>query len=121
MDVLVPDYSFWGYVALVLLALPFALSGVNHIRKHADLAGYAASVGFPVPALAGAPAGVALLAGAVGLFFTNVVAAYAAIGLIAFLVVATAYFHRDYKADVNFGKNLALIGALAYVLTTIVV
>lgn len=113
------SYSFWGYLAVLLLALPFLLAGVNHVKNHGGLVGYAQSVGFPVPYLAGWPTGLLLLAGGIGLFFTNVVAVWAAGALIAFLALATAYFHRDAKNDVNFGKNIALIGALTYLIVTV--
>jgi len=119
MDVAV-SYSFWGYVALVLLALPFVLAGIKHITGHAGMVGYAKSVGQPIPILAGVPAGLALLAGAVGLFFTNVLAVWGAGLLILFLVLATLQYHKDWKNDTGFGKNLALIGALAYLIVSVV-
>lgn len=103
-------------LGLILLASVFALAGFNHVKNHAGVVQYAESVGFPVPVLAGWPTGLALLAGAVGLLFESVVAAA---GLAVFLAIATFYFHKDIKNDVNFGKNVALIGALLYLISAV--
>lgn len=52
-------------VGRVVFALPFLASGIAfHFGQGAQAEGYAKSVGFPFPMLAGWPAGVWLLAGA---------------------------------------------------------
>lgn len=98
-------------VGLILLAQVFILAGLNHVRNRESVAGYAGSVGVPFPVLAGWPVGLVLLTAGVGLVFELVVSAWVLVG---FLAVATYYFHRDFKTDVNFGKNLALAGGLLY-------
>lgn len=109
-------------VGLVVFAALFILSGWNHIKNHAAMTGYAAS-GFgdcPVAKqlgyLGGWPTGVALVAGGVGAIAELPVALY---GLSAFLVVATALYHRNFLKDPGGFKGVALAGA-AFALATLV-
>lgn len=100
------------YVGLVVFAALFVLSGINHIRNHAAMAGYTASVlptslaslGF----LGGAPTGIFLVAAGVSAAFAYAWAFYALAG---FLVVATALFHRNFLKDPGGFKGVALAGA----------
>lgn len=101
---------------LIVLASLFVLSGINHIRNHAAMVGYTASVlgNCPVKAplsyLGGWPTGVFLSVFGVGTAFNhNSVYAY---GLAGFLALATALFHRNFIKDPGGFKGVALAGAL---------
>lgn len=106
--------EFLQNVGLVIFASLFVLSGVNHLRNHTQLAGYAASgfgncpfaiqLGF----LGGAPTGLFLVAGGVGAAFGEPVALFALAG---FLTVVTALYHRNFLTDPGSFKTLALAGA----------
>lgn len=100
------------YVGLVVFAALFVLSGVNHIKNHAAMAGYTASTLptslAPLGVLGGAPTGVFLIAAGVAAGFGYAWAFYALAG---FLVVATALFHRNFLKDPGGFKGVALAGA----------
>lgn len=106
-------------LGLVILASLFVLSGINHIRNHAAMAGYTASVLGNCPVapiigyLGGWPTGVFLALSGAGLV-VNESAAFA-YALAGFLVVATALFHRNFLKDPGGFKGVALIGALLYI------
>lgn len=101
-------------LGLIIFASLFVLSGINHLRNHAAMAGYttaslgncpvAKQVGF----LGGAPTGLFLVIAGVGAAFGNVAALYAIAG---FLAVVTAVFHRNFLKDPGGFKGVALIGA----------
>lgn len=78
----------------VLFASYFgAVAGVGHIRRSGQMEGYAKGAGFPVPAIAGWPVGIWLIAGAVSI----AVGIWPDIGTLmiaAFLVPAAGFFHR---------------------------
>lgn len=99
---------------LIVFAALFVLSGLNHIRNHAQLAGYTESVLGNCPVrkqlgfLGGAPTGIFLVAAGVAAAFSQVWAFYALAG---FLAVATALFHRDFLKDPGGFKGVALLGA----------
>lgn len=109
-------------VGLIIFAALFVLSGINHIRNHADLAGYTESVLGNCPVkkqlgfLGGAPTGIFLVAAGVSAAFSQVWAFYALAG---FLALATALFHRNFLKDPGGFKGVALAGA-ALALATLV-
>ncbi len=96
------------------------MSGIKHFKNHAHLTGYAAAMKVPQASLAVFASGVLLLLGGLGILFgvyTNI----AAWLLIIFLVPTTLMIHSFWKMsdpqtrmgnEINFYKNLALIGAL---------
>lgn len=103
-------------LGLIVLASLFVLSGINHIRNHAAMVGYTASVLGDCPVksqvayLGGWPVGLFLAAFGTGLAFNeSTVFAY---GLAGFLVVATALFHRNFLTDPGGLKGVAIAGAL---------
>lgn len=99
---------------LILVAILFGLSGYNHIKNHATLAGYATSsygdcpIATQLGYLSGWPTGVVLVASAVGLVFQYTLALYVLTG---FLAITQAIWHRNLKDPANL-KHLALIGSL---------
>lgn len=109
-------------VGLIIFAALFVLSGINHIRNHAAMAGYTESVLGDCPVkkqlgfLGGAPAGAFLVAVGVGAAFSEPWAFY---GIAGFLAVATALFHRNFITDPGGFKGVALAGA-ALALATLV-
>lgn len=104
-------------LGLIIFAALFVLSGINHIRNHAAMAGYTASVLpdslKPLSFLGGAPAGVYLVAAGTGAAFND--HAIYAYGLAAFLALATALFHRDFYKEPGGMKGVALLGAALYI------
>lgn len=104
--------DFATYVGLVVFASLFVLAGFNHIKNHAATAGYTSSV-LPTSLaqfsfLGGWPTGVFLVVFGVGSGFGL---AWALYGLAAFLVLATALFHRNFLKDPGGFKGVALAGA----------
>lgn len=104
-------------IGLVVFASLFVLSGVNHIRNHAAMAGYTAST-LPEPLqplgyLGGWPTGALLVGlGAGAALFQDAVFFY---GLAAFLTLATVLFHRNFVKDPGGFKGVSLAGlALAF-------
>lgn len=104
----------YTYAGLIVFAALFVLSGINHIRNHAAMAGYTESVLGDCPVkkqlgfLGGAPTGVFLVAAGIAAGFGAVWAFYALAG---FLVAATALFHRNFLKDPGGFKGVALAGA----------
>lgn len=102
-------------LGLILFASLFVLSGINHIRNHAVMSGYTASVFGKCPVakqlgyLGGWPTGVLLIVLGVGAaYFQEAVYFY---GIAAFLVLATALFHRNFLKDPGGFKGVSLAGA----------
>lgn len=102
----------------IVFAFFFVMAGYRHVVGGADMAGYARSVGFPLPSLAPWPSGAVLLAGglsiAAGVWPDN-----GALLLIVFLVPAMVWFHpfwtmpedqQQTHSQMCF-RNLTLIGA----------
>jgi len=82
----------------IVLSLFFFFSASFHLFRGAQAEGYAKSVGFPLPALAGWPAGLWLLAAAVSVS----VGIWPDIGalMIGLWVIPTAlWFHNFWKVD----------------------
>lgn len=101
-------------LGLILFASLFVLSGINHIRNHAAMAGFTASVLGDCPVapqlgyLGGWPTGVLLVGlGAGAAIAQDAVYFY---GIAAFLVAATALFHRNFIKDPGGFKGVSLAG-----------
>src|SRR2546421_3046808 len=83
----------------ILFAIFFgAVAGVGHFRRSKIMEGYAKSAGFPVPAIAGWPVGVWLIAGAVSL----ALGIWPDLGVLMFalfLIPAATFFHAFWKIE----------------------
>lgn len=98
----------------------FVMNGINHFKNLNMMAGYAKSKGTPAAALAVGGTGVLLLLGGLSLVlgFQPIVGAAL---LIVFLLVVSFQIHNYWAVQdpqakmgeqVNFMKNMALLGAL---------
>lgn len=106
-------------VGRVLFSIFFIRSGIGHVKKQQAMSDYARAAAFPVPYLAGWPAGVWLLAASLSIalgLWPDLGLAMVAV----FLVLAGLYFHRFWTAEDtaqrqmqagNFLRNVALLGA----------
>lgn len=106
-------------LGLILFASLFVLSGFNHIKSHAAMAGYTASVFGACPLagvfgyLGGWPTGVLLIGLGAGAAIAQTSVYF--YGIAAFLLVATALFHRNFLKDPGGFKGVSLAGlALAF-------
>ncbi len=107
-------------IGRLLLGGFFISNGINHFRNLTLMAGYANSKGTPAPALAVGGTGVLLLAGGLSLVlgFQPIVGA----ALLAIFLLGVSFKMHNYWAvqdpqaklgeQVNFMKNMALLGAL---------
>lgn len=110
-------------VSRILFGGYFLMSGFNHFRKGAMLSGYAGSKGVPMPKFAVYATGILLLFGGAGILL-GVYVRLAAFALALFLAPVSFKMHAFWSVSdpnmkmmeqVNFMKNLALLGAsLAY-------
>jgi uncharacterized membrane protein YphA (DoxX/SURF4 family) len=113
----------------VLFAYFFgAVAGVAHFRRTKMMEGYAKSTGFPIPAIAGWPVGVWLIAGAASLAL-GIWPDLGALMLAAFLIPAAAFFHAFWKIEDPtqketqtsfFWRNMIGLGACAMIFGTFV-
>jgi uncharacterized membrane protein YphA (DoxX/SURF4 family) len=103
----------------ILFALFFANAAVSHVQKDKMMSAYALQAGFPIPFLAGWPAGIWLGAAAVSVA-VGIWADLGSLMLGAFLIPAALFFHNFWKLDDptqrqtqkgNFMRNVALLGA----------
>jgi putative oxidoreductase len=107
-------------VGRVLFALYFgAVAGVGHIRQGETFKGYARMMSFPLVALAGWPAGVWLIVGALSLAL-GVWPDVGALMIALFVVVAAYFFHAYWKIEDQqqkmtqnflFWRNIITLGA----------
>ncbi len=109
----------------ILLGGYFVYNGYNHLKNLEGSAGYAASKGVPMSKVAVGVTGAMLILGGASVVF----GAYTVVGiwlLLAFLVPVTFQMHQFWKMtdpmqkmgeQINFTKNLALIGALLMLLS----
>lgn len=118
------DYTpLLGYLFVlgrILFGGFFAYNGINHIVRNEAMAGYAASRGVPLPKLAVYVSGLMILLGGLGVIigdYTDIALTLLAV----FLVVVTFKMHSFWKDQdpnmkmanqINFYKNLALLGAV---------
>jgi putative oxidoreductase len=103
----------------IVLSFFFYFSAFGHITREAQMRGYARSSGFPIPIVAGWPAGLWLLAGAVSVSF----GIWADVGslMLALWVIPTAlWFHGFWKVEDQmqrmtqmqlFFRNLTFLGS----------
>jgi len=107
-------------VGRVLFALYFgAIAGMGHIRQSQNFEGYARSVGFPLVAVAGWPAGVWLVLGALSVAL-GVWPDVGALMIGLFVVVAAFFFHAYWTLEdatqkmsqgFLFWRNIIALGA----------
>jgi len=111
-------------LARVLLCTIFFMAAVgNNIPHFNDVAMVMASVGIPAPQLMLVGAIVFLIAGSVSVIVGYRARLGAAL-LLAFLVLATYYFHAFWKFEgpaqqepmIQFMKNLSMMGAMLFVM-----
>jgi uncharacterized membrane protein YphA (DoxX/SURF4 family) len=112
-------------IGRVLFGGYFVMSGFNHFKNHAGLTGYAASKGVPSPSLAVHVTGILLLIGGLGVLL-GVYIEWAALALAVFFIPVTFIMHAYWKDtdpgmkmanQINFWKNLALLGAALLLLS----
>lgn len=108
----------------VLLGGYFIMSGANHFKHLKMLTGYAQSKGVPMPREAVLLTGLMLLLGGLGILL-GVKVACSVLLLSVFLVITTFIMHQFWKIsdhmdrigeEINFKKNMALLGALLMLL-----
>jgi uncharacterized membrane protein YphA (DoxX/SURF4 family) len=110
-------------VGRVLLAVVFLLSAVGHLTQSKGMAQYAASKGVPAAEAGVIASGLVFLLGGLGLVlgvWTDVAALLIALTLVPVSLMMHAFWKEsDPQArqgeQINFNKNLALIGALLVV------
>jgi putative oxidoreductase len=104
------------------------VAGVGHIRRDPMMQQGARSVGFPIPAIAGWPAGLWLIAGSLSIA-VGIWPDVGALMIAAFLIPAAAYFHRFWAIEdqtqrgtqqSQFYRNLIGVGACAVMFGTFV-
>jgi uncharacterized membrane protein YphA (DoxX/SURF4 family) len=107
-------------VGRIIVGLYFLYAGYNHFKNLGFMSGYVASKGIPAPKLAVAGTGVLLLAGGASVLL----GAYPTVGvalLVIFLLGVSVTMHAFWKVadpqqrmgeQVNFSKNIALLGSL---------
>src|SRR5712692_3066909 len=103
-----------------------AVAGVGHFRRSKIMEGYAKSAGFPVPAIAGWPVGVWLIASAVSLAL-GIWPDLGALMFAVFLIPAATFFHAFWKIEDPtqkqtqtsfFWRNMIGLGACAMIFGT---
>ena len=100
------------------------MSGYSHFQHLKNTAGYAASKGVPLPTLAVAVTGIMMMLGGAGILLGAWVE-YSIFLLSVFLVCVTFKMHQYWKVmdpmqkmgeQINFQKNLGLLGAILMLL-----
>jgi putative oxidoreductase len=108
----------------VLLGGYFIMNGYNHFAHSKMLAGYAGSKGVPMPSLAVPFTGLMLLVGGLGILL-GVFIQLSIILISVFLIVTSFMMHQYWKVsdqmvrmgeEINFKKNMALLGAVLMLL-----
>ena len=108
----------------IILGGYFIQNGYNHLKNAGSLTGYAQSKGVPMPKASVILSGLMLLLGGLGILLGLYV--YESILLLVVFLLGTLWkMHRYWEAtdpmmrmgeQINFYKNLALIGALLMLL-----
>ena len=106
----------------ISMGLIFALAGFGKLADPNGTAGYMTAYGMPYADLLVWPAGLLELGGGI-LLMIGWQARWAATALILFTIVATLIFHQFWSVEaaqmqmqqIQFMKNLAIIGGLLYV------
>lgn len=108
----------------ILVGVYFMMSGINHFKHLAMMTGYAQSKGLPMPREGVILTGLMMFAGGLGILL-GVYVTFSILILALFLLVASFKMHQfwivtDKMArmgeEINFKKNLALMGALLMML-----
>jgi putative oxidoreductase len=108
----------------ILLGGYFIMSGLNHFQHVKMLTGYTQSKGVPMPREAVLLTGLMMLVGGLGILL-GVYIRLSILLLAVFLFVTTIQMHQYWKItdqtarmgeELNFKKNLALLGALLILL-----
>ena len=103
----------------------FILGGYNHFKMLNMMSGYAQSKGVPTPKAAVAFSGLLLFVGGLSILL-GIYPTIGAVALVLFLVPVTFMMHAFWKVQdaqmkmgeqVNFMKNLALLGAVLMLLS----
>ncbi len=107
-------------IGRIIVGLYFLFAGYNHFKNLGFMSGYVASKGIPAPKLAVAGTGILLLAGGASVMLGLYPRAGIAL-LVLFLLGVSFTMHAFWKItdpqqrmgeQVNFLKNIALLGAL---------
>lgn len=115
------------YVGRILFGGYFVMAGFNHFAKLQPMAGYAKSKGVPASKSAVAFTGLLLFAGGVSTLF-NIYPIVGLAALFLFLVPTTFIMHAFWKIEdpmakmgeqVNFMKNLALLGGTLILMASV--
>ena len=108
-----------AWLGQALFSLVFIMSGVGHLTKTNDMAGYAAHKGIPSPKLAVQVSGLVLLVGGV-LLLANTSVKLGALLIAGFCIVTAVLMHQFWKEtdpmskmneQTAFLKDIALGGA----------
>ena len=86
-----------------------AVAGIGHIRRSKMMEGYAKSAGFPIPAIAGWPVGVWLIAAAASIAL-GIWPDVGALMVAAFLVPAALFFHAFWRNMIGLGACAMMFG-----------
>lgn len=107
-------------IGRLLFGLYFVYTGAGfHVRKSKMAEGYARSMRFPFPGLAGWPTGLWMAAGGLSISL-GIWPDIGALMIAAFAIPAAAWFHRFWEVDDPmqrqfqqgyFGRNLIIVGA----------
>jgi putative oxidoreductase len=117
-------YTYLFLLGRIILGGYFIMNGYKHFKHLQGNVGYAQSKGVPMPKESVMLTGAMLLLGGLGIFFGMYVD-LAILLLILFLIGTLVKMHRYWEAtdpmvrmgeEINFYKNLALIGALLMLL-----
>ena len=98
------ERSYWpagsSLAGRIIIALFFGVmaGGMGHIANSKGMEAYARAMRFPIPAIAGWPTGLWLLAASISIGF-GIWADVGALMLAAFLIPAAAWFHRFWELD----------------------
>ena len=104
--------NFVVFLARILLAQIFLISGFGKLAGYAATQGYMAKMGVPDALL---PLVIALEIGGGLALVLGFLTRWAALGLAVFCVVSALLFHADFAQQmqkINFMKNLAMAGGL---------
>ena len=107
-------------IGRILIGAIFLTSGISKLVNTDETVGYMTAMGVPAPETLAIVAGIAEIAGALGLIF-GFLTRLAALGLILFMIPTTLVFHAFWTFEgaehemqmIQFMKNLAIIGGLA--------
>ncbi len=111
-------------VGRILFGGYFVMNGLNHLLKFEALTGYAVSKRVPSPKLAVIISGLMILFGGIG-FVLGIKIGWSVALIAIFLILVTFKMHAYWKVtdpnqkmgeQVNFMKNLALLGAVLMML-----